>query len=143
MSKEKIYLNTNLHQIDVVKVLVEEVEPCVEYLTYNIRRYKVPVVLVLFYSEEDISQSIKETMRLTDVITVKKIANSYFNFIYLPFTETVEAYEFIKHVEKKNLNNPDFIYHFEQLAPTVHNYYNFINSYLFNILERKELKLKL
>ena len=143
MSEEKIYLNTGLHQIDTVKVLVEKIKPCVEYLTYNIRRYKVPVVLILFYSEEDISQSIKSTMRLTDVITVKKIANSYFNFVCLPFTETVESYEFIKHVEKKNLNNQEFFYHFEQLTPTIHNYYNFINSYLFSISERKELESKL
>jgi len=142
MSKEKIYLNTGLHQTDTVKMLVEKIKPCLEYLTYNIRRYKTPVVLVLFYTEEDISQSIKDTMRLTDVLSVKKIGNSYFNFVCLPFTEIVEAYEFIKHVQKQNLNTKNYFYHFEQLTPTIHNYYNFINSYLFNILERKEIESK-
>jgi len=138
MSKSDIFLNTGLSQIETVKILVEKIEPALEYLTYNIRRYKIPVSLVLFYTEEDISESIKDTMRLTDVLIDIKIGKAYFSFVLLPFTESIDSYSFIKHEEYKKLSYIEHYYNFERLEPQIYNYFNFINSFLFKILEKKE-----
>ncbi|WP_373034536.1 hypothetical protein [Sulfurimonas sp.] len=136
MSKRP-FLHTGLSQIETAQFLVERLQPPIEYLTYNIRRYHVPISLVLFYTQEDISKQIKKNMRLTDVLKTIKIGGSYFSFVFLLFAEEVDSYTFIKHVEKTDLTNINSFFHFEQLKPTVHNYYNFINSYLFE-LENKE-----
>lgn len=136
MSKRS-FLHTGLSQIETAQVLVEKLEPPIEYLTYNIRRYHVPISLVLFYTQEDITRQIKKNMRLTDVLKTIRIGGSYFSFVFLLFAEEVDSYTFIKHVEKTDLNNINSFFHFEQLKPTVHNYYNFINSYLFE-LENEE-----
>ena len=138
MSKSDIFLNTGLSQIETVKILVEKIEPALEYLTYNIRRYKIPVSLVLFYTEEDISESIKDTMRLTDVLIDIKIGKAYFSFVLLPFTESIDSYSFIKHEEYKKLSYIEHYYNFERLEPQIYNYFNFVNSFLFKILEKKE-----
>ncbi|PHQ64672.1 MAG: hypothetical protein COB99_08435 [Sulfurimonas sp.] len=131
------FLNTGLSHINVAKALVEELKPPIEYLTYNIRRYKVPICLILFYTQADVSTQIKETMRLTDTLKTIKLGNSYFNFVFLLFTEEEDAYSFIKHAEKTTLKNVRNFLYFEKLPPTVHNSYNFINSYLFEI-EKQE-----
>lgn len=136
MSK-KLFLNTGLTQIETAHLLVENLEPSIEYLTYNIRRYNTPVSLVLFYTQEDISEQIKDSIRLTDILKTVKIGDSYFSFVFLLFAEEEDSYTFIKHVEKTKLGNINSYFYFEQLEPTVYNYYNFINSYLFDI-EKKE-----
>ncbi|MDA3908451.1 MAG: hypothetical protein PF437_05140 [Sulfurimonas sp.] len=133
----KLFLKTGMSHIEVAQTLVEKLQPSIEYLTYNLRRYKVPVSLVLFYTQEDISQKITDTMRLTDILTSIKIGDSYFNFVFLPFTDEIDSYTFVKHVEKTLLKNIDSFFHFERLDPTIHNYFNFINSYLFEI-EKEE-----
>jgi len=133
-----IFLATGLSQVETVKRLVDGIKPVLEYITYNIKRYSTPVSLVLFYTEEDVSESIKKTMRVTDVLIDIKIGSSYFNFVLLPFTESIDSYSFIKHEEYKRLSNIEHYYYFERLEPQVHNYFNFINSFLFKILEKKE-----
>jgi len=139
MSKDSdIFLGTNLSQVETVKKLVNALKPALEYITYNIRRYKTPVSLVLFYTQEDISESIRETMRLTDVLIDIKIGSSYFSFVFLPFTESIDSYSFIKHAEYKKLSHIEHYYYFEKLEPRVYNYFNFVNSFLFKILEKKE-----
>ncbi len=138
MSKNKhLFLKTELSQIEVAKILVDKLEASIEYLTYNIRRYKVPVTLVLFYTKEDVTEHIHDVMRLTDVLNTVKLGKAHFNFVFLPFTDEIDAYAFIKNVEQTKLNNIKSFFYFEKLEPTVHNYYNFINSYLFEI-EKKE-----
>jgi len=136
MSNQDTYLNTGLSQIETTKIIIDKIEYAVEYLTYNIRRYKIPVSLVLFYSEVDISRPIDETKRLTDVLIDIKIGDSHFNFILLPFTDETESYSFVKHVEKNKLNHIKHYYYYEMLEPQVYNYFNFVNSYLFHIIEK-------
>jgi len=133
----KLFLNTGLSQIDVAKVLVEDIQSSVDYVTYNSKRYKVPVTLVLFYAQEDISLVLKSSMRLTDVLHTIKLGDAYFNFVFLLFTEEVDCYSFVKNVEQTKLKNIKNFFYFEKLPSTVYNYYNFINSYLFEI-EKKE-----
>ena len=134
---ENLFFKTGLSHIDVTKVLVEKLEPSIEYLTYNIRRYNIPVSLVLFCTREDISEEITQSMRLTDVLVPIKIGDSHFSFVFLPFTDEIDSYTFIKHVEKNKLSNIRSYFYFKHLPPTVHNYFNFLNSYLFEI-EKKE-----
>lgn len=134
----RLFLKTGLSQIDVAKTIVEKLEPSIEYLTYNIRRYNAPVTLVMFYSEEDISDKLKSNVRLTDVIISIKIGDSYFNSVFLIFTEEEDAYAFVKNVEYSKLGNVDNFYYYETLQPKVYNYYNFINTYLFEIDEKKK-----
>ena len=141
MSNQDVYLDTGLTQIETVKILVDKIKPSVEYLTYNIKRYKVPVALVLFYTTEDISESIEETMRLTDVLVTTKLGDAHFSFVLLPFTESIDSYSFIKHEIRRKLGNVENYYHFEELKPEVHNYFNFVNSYLFEIKERNTTKV--
>jgi len=135
MSQKDIFLKTGLTQIETVKVISDKIKPTLEFITYNIKRYKIPVTLVLIYTQEDVSKFIKNTDRLTDVLVEIKIGRSYFNFVILPFTEEVQSYNFIKHVEKNKLNNISHAYYYEELKPQIHNYYNFINNYLFQIQE--------
>lgn len=140
MSKDEntnLFLKTGLSHIEVTKLLIEELQSSIEYLTYNIRRYKAPVSLVLFYTQEDISEKITESMRLTDKLSSIKIGDSYFNFVFLPFTDEIDSYTFVKHIEKTQLKDINSFFYFEKLPTTVHNYFNFINSYLFEI-EKEE-----
>jgi hypothetical protein len=132
-----IFLNTGLTQIQTAQLLVENLESHIQHLTYNIRRYHIPVSLVLFYTREDISQQINESIRLTDISKSIKIGDSYFNFVFLLFAEKTDSYTFVKHIEKTKLHNINSFFHFEQLEPTVYNCYNFLNSFLFEI-EKKE-----
>ena len=136
-SSKKLFLSTGMSQIDTAKFIVKKLQHSVDYLTYNIKRYKVPVSLVLFYSEEDITALLTQYMRLTDALKVIKIGDSYFNFIFLPFTEVEESYSFIIKEEHHKLKKIEHLYYFDTLPPEVHNYYNLINSYLFKILEEK------
>lgn len=139
MSDEKnIFLSTGLTQIETAKILADEMKPSLEYITYNVKRYKTPVSLVLFYTEEDISKSIRANKRLTDALLDFKIGDSYFNFVILPFTEEIDSYNFIKHEEYKDLDFIEHYYYFEILEPSIYNYVDFINSFLLKILEKKE-----
>ncbi|MCW8894848.1 MAG: hypothetical protein OQK48_03305 [Sulfurimonas sp.] len=130
-----LFLKTGLTQRLTVTALLEKLKPSLDYLTYNVKRYKVPVALVLFYTEEDVSKHLRECMRLTDALLSVKIGDSYFNFIYLPFTEEANAYSFIKHIERNKLQDIKNLYYFENLKNAIYNHYNFINSYLFEIAQ--------
>ncbi|WP_294886095.1 MULTISPECIES: hypothetical protein [unclassified Sulfurimonas] len=140
IEEKKVFLNTKLSQIETVKILVKELQPSLEYLTYNIKRYHVPVVMIIFHSLKDIAKELEQSKRLTDIAKTVKIGDSYFNFVFLPFTELVESYNFIKHVEYNKLSNTKNYYHHDMLPPEISNYFNFINSYLFAIAEKKETK---
>ena len=64
MSNEKnTFLGTGLSQIETARILANKMKPALDYITYNVERYKTPVSLVLFYTEKDISKSIKENKR--------------------------------------------------------------------------------
>lgn len=139
MNEEKrLFLNTNLSQVETVKILVEKLQPSLEYLTYNIKRYHVPVVMIVFHTQKDISQELKQSKRLTDIAITIQIGESYFNFVFLPFTELIESYNFIKHVEYNKLASTENYYHHEMLPSEINNHFNFINSYLFIIAEKRE-----
>lgn len=134
-SSNNIFLKTGLRQIEVDKILIEKLKLSIEYLTYNIRRYKVPVTLVLFYTEVDVSATLKKSMRLTDIETTIKIGESYFNFVFLPFTDSIDSYTFIKKIENTNLNNIKNFFHFEILEPTVYCHNTLINKFLNGIID--------
>lgn len=131
--EKESFLKTGLSQIDVTNLLVEKLASPIDYLTYNVKRYHVPVTLVLFYTEEDVSHKLKESTRLTDIIDSIQIGNSCFNFVFLPFTDEVDSYGFVKHVESTRLMNINHIYYYEKLPPEVHNHFNLLNNYLFEI----------
>ncbi|WP_372999272.1 hypothetical protein [Sulfurimonas sp.] len=136
--KKDLFMQTGKSQISTTNMLIEKLKPSIEYLTYNIKRYNVPITLVLFYSEEDISDKLHDSVRLTDVIDSIKIGDSYFNFVFLIFTDEEDSYAFVKHVEYNKLSNIDHFYYYETLQPEIYNYYNFINTYLFEIDEKKK-----
>lgn len=142
MSEEKeLFLKTGLSQIDVTNLLVEKLTPSIDYLAYNVKRYRLPVTLVLFYTDEDVSDKLKESTRLTDVVNSVKIGNSYFNFVFLLFTDEVDSYTFIKHVESAKLMNINNMYYYEKLPPELHNHFNFLNNYLFEISGKTEIPI--
>ena len=141
LENHALFLSTKLSQIEVTNILTEKLQPSIEYLTYNVKRYSVPVTLVLFYTTQDVSQLLKESTRLTDVINTIHIGDSYFNFVFLPFTDEVDSYTFIKHVESSRLINIKHTYYYEKLPPVVYNHFNFINNYLFEISSKHEAPL--
>lgn len=139
--KKTFFLETGLSQIEVTNQLVEKLTSPIDYLAYNVKRYRVPVTLVLFYTEEDISHKLQDSTRLTDVINSVKVGDSYFNFVFLPFTDEVDSYTFIKHVESAKLMNIKHSYYYEKLPSEVHNHFNFLNNFLFEISEKNEVPL--
>ena len=138
--KIELYLDTGMSQIETTKLLVEEVESSIEYLAYNVERYKTPVVMLLIYTDEDISDSLNKHMRLTDALKVVKINQTYFNFVFLPFTDLEDSHFFLLKEEHYKLGKVTHYCYYDALPPKVYNYYNFINSYLFKIIEEKEEK---
>lgn len=133
ITQEGKFLKTGLSQVKTNEILVEKLQSSIEFFTYNIRRYHVDVSLVLLYTEEDVNAKIQSCMRLTDIIDTVKIGESYFNFIFLPFTNEQESYDFIKKVEINKLQSIKSFFYFRHLTPTTCDYFNFINSYLFEI----------
>jgi len=80
--KQTKFLNTNLTQVQTVKKLVEKLQSSIEELLYNVKRYNVPVSIVLFHTTKDISTDLDKHKRLTDILDVIKLGDSYFNFIF-------------------------------------------------------------
>jgi len=139
--KKELYLDTGMSQIETTKLLVNELESSVEYLTYNIERYNAPVVMLLIYTNEDISDALNRHMRLTDALKMIKINQSYFNFVFLPFTELEDSHSFILNEEHYKLGSVEHYCYYDILPPKVYNYYNLINTYLFNIIEEKDKRI--
>lgn len=135
---EGTFLKTGLSQISTTNILIGQLKTPIEFFTYNIKRYKVPVTLVLFYTEQDISLEIKKNIRLSDGLKVIKIGESYFNFIFLPFTDMKASYSFIKDIEYDILSSVEYLFYLEELEHEINRCYDFINSFLFKILERKK-----
>lgn len=133
LKENELFLKTQLPQLKITKILIDKLKKPIEYFTYNIRRYKVPVCLVLIYTEEDISKKIKESIRLTDAYIPIKVGESYFNFMFLPFTDENDSYACIKNIQHTELINVKSFFHFQQLEPTIFDYYSFINNYLYEI----------
>ncbi len=136
-TETKPFLKTELSQIQTAHILVEELKSSMDHFAYITKRYHVPVTLVLIYTQEDISQQLCESLRLSDVVESIHINGSYFNFIFLPFTDEVNSYTFVKHIEKEKLNNIKSFVYFKELEHNITSEYNFINSFLFEI-EKKE-----
>ena len=86
IEEKRIFLDTRISQIEVANVLLEKLKDSLEYLTYNIKRYNVPVVMVMFYTCQDIGEKLEADKRLTDLLISVKIGKSYFNIVFLPFT---------------------------------------------------------
>ena len=136
MVKEgQLYLKTGLTQAEVTRTLVEHIQPHIEHFVYIVERHKVHVTMVLFYTEFDISDLIERKKRLTDVYTVVKVGEGYFTFVFLPVTAIQDSYSFLKHFKTE----VQHLYHIEEIEHKIYNYFNFINSYLFGVLDEKEL----
>ncbi len=45
----------------------------------------------------------------------------------------MDSYSFIKEIQKAKLTKIKSFFYFKELEPTINNYFNFINSYLFEI----------
>ena len=136
--KEKLFLETSHTQAEVTRILTEKTSYAMEYFTYNVRRYKVPVTLVLVYTRHNVTEMLKKQIRLSDVVIDIKLGDAHFFFIFLPFTDEDGSYSFIKHLEHTRLANLEHFYYFEKLPGDVHNTFNYINSFLFQISDKIE-----
>lgn len=132
------YLQSNLSQSECTKLIVKELHELAELFLYHMRRYEVPVTLLLIYSDEDLSGKLNKHKRLTDIAKYLKLPCGNFYFIFLPFTNTEDTHSYVKLlVNDFLLNSKHFIY-FDELKNENHNTFNFINNYLFNIAEQIE-----
>jgi len=132
------FLNTNLTQVETAQKLVEELKPSIKELLYNVKRYDVPVSIVLFHSIKDVSSELDNHKRLTDVLDIIKIGGSYFNFIFLPFTNIQEAHSFVNYIELKVLHSEKSNCVVNELKKEQSNCLTFINSFLFGLTQQKE-----
>ena len=132
------FLHTNVTQSECTKKLVKELQEPLELFLYHKQRYNVPVTLILIYTSEDIKQKIDHHKRITDISQTIQLEGGYFNFVFLPFTDADGTYSFIKLLEKDFLLNTKHFIYFDELKNEHHNSFNFINNYLFNIIEQVE-----
>jgi hypothetical protein len=131
----KLFLNTQRTHIECTEILLSELHETMLYLSYNVKRYNVPVTLVMFYSQENIEDLIIDSKRLSDVLKVIKIGEAYFSFVYLLFTDLKGCDTFVEHMEFYKLSNIEYRFAYDQLEAEEEHFYNFINSYLFKIEE--------
>ena len=132
------YLQSNLSQTECTKLVVDDLHELTELFLYHMRRYKVPVTLLLIVSDEDISQKLNQHKRLTDIAKYIKLPCGYFNFMYLPFTDTEDTHSYVKLLTNDFLVNIKHFIYFDELENENHNTFNFINNYLFQIAEQAE-----
>ncbi|MDY0117223.1 MAG: hypothetical protein RBR59_06590 [Sulfurimonadaceae bacterium] len=137
---ENNYLNSGKSQSECTKFIIEELELIVDHFLYHIRRYHVPITLALIYTKVDIKDELITHKRLSDIESCIKLPCGYFNFIFLPFTDSIGTHSFLKSLEKDFLNKHLHYSHYEELQHENHNTYNFINSYLFSIAEQVTCK---
>jgi hypothetical protein len=130
------YLQSNLSQTECTKLIIDDLHELTELFLYHMRRYKVPVTLLLIYSEEDLSAQLNQHKRLTDIAKYIKLPCGYFNFIFLPFTDTEDTHSYVKLLVNDFLLNTKHFIYFDELKNENHNTFNFINTYLFNIAEQ-------
>jgi len=136
VKEERYFLNTRMSQVSVIKSLITQLKESLDMFTYNIKRYHIPVTLVLFYTEEDISKELKRHIRISDGLKTIKLGGSYFNFIFLPFTNTKDTYSFVKEIEYSILADIKYLFYLEELEHEINNCYNYLNSFLFKITEK-------
>lgn len=134
------FLQSGKSQSECTKLIIKELEPVIEHFLYQIHRYKVPITLALIYTKSDIKEELASRKRLSDIERHIKLPCGYFNFIFLPFTDSLGAHGFCKSLEKDFLNSHLHYFHYEELEHENHNTYNFINSYLFSIAEQVKCK---
>lgn len=137
--EKEIFLSAKTSQMEVIHILEEKLKFPIEYLAYNVKRYNVPISMLLIYTEKDIHKELHESKRLTDVISTIKIGDAYFNFVFLLFTDETDSYSFVKNFESSKLQKIDYKYYYEQLPPIIHSLHNFLNTYLFEIADKKEI----
>jgi len=132
------FLKTNLTQLETAKILVEKLQSSIKELLYNVKRYNVPVSIVLFHTTTDVSEQLDKHKRLTDVLDVIKIGNSYFNVIFLPFTTVEDAHSFVNYIELKLIDGVKSHCVVNELKKEQKNCLNFINSFLFGLTQSEE-----
>ncbi|MBU1659264.1 hypothetical protein KKG72_09470 [bacterium] len=130
------FLKTKMTQKAVTDLLVAELQPLIDECTYNVKRYNVPITLILLYSEHDISNLIIEHIRLSDIRNIIQIKDSYFNFVFLPFTDVEHSFSLINHIEYNVLKDIKVFSSVNAIEPEIFNYFNFINLYLVEISEK-------
>lgn len=132
----KYFLKTGMSQKAAAESLLEKLKPMLDECVYNVKRYHTPISLILLYTENDISDLIIEQKRLTDGPNTIKLEGSYFNFIFLPFTELEDSYTLIGHIEYNVPTKAKVLSSTAEIESEIHSYYNFINSYLVEIAEK-------
>ncbi len=132
----KYFLKTGMSQKTAAESLLEKLTPMLDECVYNVKRYHTPISLILFHTENDISDLIMEHKRLTDVKKIIQIEGSYFNFIFLPFTNLEDSYTLIGHIEYNVPTKVKVLSSAAEIESEIHSYYNFINSYLVDIAEK-------
>ncbi|GEM_PF-2747778 len=124
------FLKTKMTQKATAELLAEKLRSFLNECTYNVKRYEVPISLVLLYCESDISDIITAQIRLTDVKNIIKINDSYFNFIFLPFTDVRHSFSLINHIEYKVAKGVKVFSSTSNIEGEIFSYYSFINTYL-------------
>lgn len=131
------FLKTGISQKATAESLLEKLKPMLDESVYNVKRYRTPISLILLYTESDISDLIIEHKRLTDVKKSVQIGDSYFNFVFLPFTDLEDSYKLIGHIEYNVPTKGKVLSSAAAIESEIHSYYNFINSYLVEIAQKE------
>lgn len=135
-NKNKYFLKTGMTLRDTSQLLIKKLKPMLDECMYNVNRYNAPISLILLYTEDDIKDVILEYKRLTDGLNTIKIEGSYFNFIFLPFTDLEDSFSLINHLEYNIKTQIKIFSSAAKIESKIHSYNNFINSYLHEISEQ-------
>lgn len=135
----KYFLKTGISQKATAKLLVDKLKPMLDECVYNEKRYHcAQISLILLHTYDDISNIIIENKRLTDVNNTIKIKDSYFNFVFLPFTDLQDSYSLINHIEYNVSVEVKVLSAASAIEAETFSYYNFINYFLDDISGQNE-----
>ena len=124
-------MHTDLQQTEVNKQLLSAL--------YNIAFHNKQIKrgsLVVLYTREDISIPLKEYAKVEDEVAVFDAGSAFFSLIYINKASSF-AHDFIKDFHHYCISNIKSVYHFDDLPESQHHLFNYINSFLFEIEDKK------
>ena len=131
------YLDTDATQIDTNKILSKGIELQFPFL----KNISGPKALVLFYTKEDITMNLGSDIRKEDLYKTFKIGRGFFSLVVLSNAAAEDAHAFVRSVVHYRLANIKTIFHFDDLPSSPHNLFNYVNSFLIEIKEKKRYLL--
>jgi len=132
MEKKNFYMHTQRTQIEVNKKILEVLNALVEFAP----RAKQNGSLIIVYRLQDILGLVEDFTKTGESAVAINIGDAFFTLIFLK-NDSAAAHDFMKNFQHYWLQDISSVYHFDDLPESKHHLYNFINSFLFEINEKR------